>query len=77
MVTKTMRQCAPEGEDRLLPVNAALDQLATEDPVKASVVKLRYLVGLSNGEVAEALGLSERYWAYSKARLFRQLSTPD
>ena len=39
-------------------------------------MKLRYFIGLENSEVAEALGLSvstvERYWAYSKAWLFRK-----
>jgi RNA polymerase sigma factor (sigma-70 family) len=67
----------PESDERLLAVHEALDQLAAEDPQKAQVVKLRFFLGLSEREVAEALGLSERtverYWAYSKAWLFRQL----
>ena len=58
-----------------------LDQLAAEDPQKAEVVKLRFFLGLSDREVAEALGLSERtverYWAYSKAWLFRQLDASE
>jgi DNA-directed RNA polymerase specialized sigma24 family protein len=41
------------------------------------VVKLRFFVGLSEAEVAEALGLSERtverHWAYAKAWLFRTI----
>jgi RNA polymerase sigma factor (TIGR02999 family) len=68
---------APESDERLLAVHEALDQLAAEDPQKAEVVKLRFFVGMSDREVAEALGLSERtverYWAYSKAWLFRRL----
>jgi RNA polymerase sigma factor (TIGR02999 family) len=68
---------APESDESLLAVNEALEQLASEDPVKAQVVKLRFFVGLKDREVAEALGLSERtverYWAYSKAWLFRCL----
>jgi RNA polymerase sigma factor (TIGR02999 family) len=68
---------APEGDERLLAVHEALDRLAAEDPHKAEVVKLRFFVGMSDREVAQALGLSERtverYWAYSKAWLFRHL----
>ena len=45
--------------------------------VKADVVKLRFFVGLSDREVAEALGVSERtierHWAYAKAWLARAL----
>jgi len=72
---------APESDERLLAVHEALDQLAAEEPQKAEVVKLRFFVGLSDREVAETLGLSERtverYWAYSKAWLFRQLDASD
>jgi RNA polymerase sigma factor (TIGR02999 family) len=70
-----------ENDERLLAVHEALDQLAAEDPQKAEVVKLRFFVGLSDREVAETLGLSERtverYWAYSKAWLFRQLDASE
>jgi len=68
---------APESDERLLAVHDALDQLTVEDPIKARVVNLRFFVGFDDREVAEALGLSERtverYWAYSKAWLFRRL----
>jgi len=66
---------APESDERLLQVHEALDQLTKEDTVKADVVKLRFFVGLTDQEVAEALGLSERtverHWAYAKPWLFR------
>jgi RNA polymerase sigma factor (TIGR02999 family) len=66
---------ATESDERLLQVHEALDQLAAEDRVKADVVKLRFFVGLTDREVAEALGLSERtverHWAYAKPWLFR------
>ena len=66
---------APESDERLLQVHDALDQLAKEDPVKAEVVNLRFFVGLTDREVADVLGLSERtverHWAYAKSWLFR------
>jgi RNA polymerase sigma factor (TIGR02999 family) len=64
-------------DDQLLAVNEALDRLAAHDSVKAELVKLRYFVGLSLAEAAEALGVSEpttkRYWTYAKAWLYREM----
>ena len=72
---------APENDERLLQVHEALDRLAVEDKVKADVVKLRFFVGLTDREVAEALGLSERtverHWAYAKSWLFRAIPSQD
>ncbi len=68
---------SPESDEQLLQVHEALDKLAAEDQVKADVVKLRFFVGLTDREVAAALGLSERtverHWAYAKPWLFRQI----
>jgi RNA polymerase sigma factor (TIGR02999 family) len=68
---------APESDDQLLQIHEALDRLANEDPAKAEIVKLRFFIGLSDREVAEALGLSERtverHWAYAKSWLFREI----
>ena len=68
---------ATDNDERLLQVHEALDGLAAEDPVKADVVKLRFFVGLTDREVAEALGVSERtverHWAYAKAWLLRAI----
>jgi DNA-directed RNA polymerase specialized sigma24 family protein len=45
--------------------------------VKADVVKLRFFVGLTDREVAAALGLSEwtveGHWTYAKPWLLRQI----
>jgi RNA polymerase sigma factor (TIGR02999 family) len=72
---------APENDDRLLQVHEALDRLAQEDRQKADVVKLRFYIGLTDREVAELLGLSERtverHWAYAKAWLFRAMRSPS
>lgn len=64
----------PDDRERLLQVHESLDELAAVDPVKAQVVKLRFFVGLSNKEIAELLGVSERTveraWTFAKAWLF-------
>jgi RNA polymerase sigma factor (TIGR02999 family) len=67
----------PMDDDELLAVNEALDKLAAAHAVQAEVVKLRYFVGMTNVEAAEALGLSERtvknYWTHARAWLFREI----
>ena len=66
---------SPESDERLLQIHEVLDRFAAEHPDKAEVVKLRFFVGLSDGELAEALGVSERtierHWAYAKVWLLR------
>jgi RNA polymerase sigma factor (TIGR02999 family) len=66
-------------DDQLLAINEALDKLAAETPVEGEVVKLRYFVGMTNAETAEALGLSERtvnyYWAHARAWLYHEISS--
>jgi RNA polymerase sigma factor (TIGR02999 family) len=61
-------------DDQLLAVNDALDQLAGQHPVEAQVVKLRYFVGMTNEEAAQALGISVRtakyYWTHARAWLY-------
>jgi RNA polymerase sigma factor (TIGR02999 family) len=60
-------------DDQLLAVNEALEKLATLDPRKAELVKLRYFVGLSFDEAATALGIAvptaKTWWAYARAWL--------
>ena len=68
---------APCDDEELLAVNDALDKLAATHALQAEVVKLRYFVGMTNVEAAQALGLSERtvknYWAHARAWLFREM----
>ena len=67
-------------DDKLLQVHEVLDELEQEDPLQAQVVKLRFFVGLNTGEVAQALGMSERTvryrWAHAKAWLYQHLDPP-
>ena len=63
----------PSDDDRLLRVHEVLDLLASEDPLKADIVKMRYFVGLNHDEIAQSLGLNERtvrrHWELAKVRL--------
>jgi len=69
---------APQPDDDLLALDEALDRFAELEPEKAELVKLRYFVGLTIDEAADALGISpataKRHWAYSKAWLFAAVS---
>jgi RNA polymerase sigma factor (TIGR02999 family) len=65
--------------DQLLAVNDALDKFAAFDPPKAELVKLRYFVGMTIEETAEALGISKatakRHWDYARAWLYEEIRT--
>lgn len=64
---------APELGEDLLALDEALELFATEDPVKAELVKLRHYAGLTVDQAAEALQISpataDRYWAFARAWL--------
>jgi RNA polymerase sigma factor (TIGR02999 family) len=70
---------APEGAPRedLLALDEALNQLESEDPVKARLVKLRFFAGVSLEDSAEMLGVSaataKRYWIYARSWLYGKL----
>jgi RNA polymerase sigma factor (TIGR02999 family) len=59
-------------EDDVLRVHEALDVLARADQGLAQIVEMRYFGGLTELEVSEALGISERTVRrnWEKARLF-------
>lgn len=67
-------------DDRLgdfVELDEAVQKLAIEDDRAATVVRLRFLAGLSLEETAEALGVSrssvDRDWSYARAWLLREL----
>lgn len=62
---------APGGEDLVLRVHDALETFAAIDPRAAQVVELRYFAGMTEVEIAEALGITERTVRrdWDKARL--------
>ena len=63
-------------EDEVLRVHEALDELSATDARLGQVVQLRYFGGLSEAEVADCLGVTERTVQrdWQKARLFLSLA---
>lgn len=63
--------------DRVLLVNEALDRLEKEDPEAAQIITMKFFGGLTNHEIAESLGISDRTvdrrWNFAKANLFRMI----
>ena len=68
--------CRPDAE--LLDVHRALERFEILEPRKATVVKMKYFLGMSIQETAEALNVSTATvkldWAFAKAWLWRDLT---
>jgi RNA polymerase sigma factor (TIGR02999 family) len=64
----------------LLALDRALEALQAHSAELARLVELRFFGGLSMGEVAEVLGISERSagreWSFARAWLERQMREP-
>lgn len=64
-------------DDRLLLIDEALERLRAEDPEAAQVVVLKFFGGLTNDEIVEITGTSDRtvrrQWTYAKAWLFNSI----
>src|SRR5262249_41545333 len=62
----------------LLALDDALSKLATFEPAKAELVKLRFFGGLTMPEAARVLGTSlataERHWTFARSWLYAELS---
>jgi RNA polymerase sigma factor (TIGR02999 family) len=65
----------------VLAVEDALERFERLDPQKATLVKLRYFVGLTIPQAADALGISaataDRYWAYARAWLHSRINRTE
>lgn len=74
---ETVEIAAQADDDELLAVHEVLDKLAAEEPQKAELAKLRYFIGMTFEEAAEALGISvataKRHWAYARAWLYEEI----
>jgi RNA polymerase sigma factor (TIGR02999 family) len=68
---------APEPDEELLALDAALSRLAERDPLKARLVELRYFAGLTGDQAAATLGISpstaDRHWSFARAWLRREV----
>jgi RNA polymerase sigma factor (TIGR02999 family) len=69
---------ASTGEDLLLRLDAALEELARLDERLVKVVEMRYFAGLTSEEIASALGVTERTvrrdWQKARLLLHRELA---
>ena len=67
-----------DSSEQLLELDKALKKFEEIDETRAQVVKMRYFAGMSNGEVASALGISERtvkrHWMFARAWLKSAMS---
>ena len=64
-------------DERVLLIDEALERLQRKDPELARVVVMKFFGGLTNGEVAESLGVTERTvqnkWVFAKAWLLESI----
>jgi RNA polymerase sigma factor (TIGR02999 family) len=62
----------------LIALDEALTKLASTEPAKADLVKLRFFAGLTMPEAAAAMGVSlataERYWTFARSWLYAELN---
>jgi RNA polymerase sigma factor (TIGR02999 family) len=72
---------APEVNEEILALDAALTRLAANDPLKARLIELRYFAGLTGDQAAEILEISpsagDRHWVFARAWLKRELQSGD
>jgi RNA polymerase sigma factor (TIGR02999 family) len=63
---------SPEGEEQILRVHETLEELHAADARLVQVVEMRYFAGMTETDIAIALGISERTVRrdWEKARLF-------
>jgi len=64
---------APDPDEKLLALDEAINQLATEDAMAAKVVELRRFAGLNHDQIAAALKITvyeaRQKWTYARAWL--------
>ena len=72
---ETLDLAAALPDEKILLVDEALERLKTEDPETAQVVVLKFFGGLTNEEIVQITGTSDRtvrrQWDYAKAWLFK------
>ncbi|HZI30782.1 MAG TPA: ECF-type sigma factor [Candidatus Binatia bacterium] len=67
----------PLPDEKILLIDEALTRLNATDPELARIVTLKFFGGLTNAEVAETLGVTERTiynkWSYAKVWLLKKI----
>lgn len=68
---------APGLDQRVLLVDEAMNQLEQRDPASARLITLKFFGGLTNKEIAEMEGVTERtverQWAFARAKLLQMM----
>ena len=66
-------------DEKVLMINAALEELERVHPERARVVLLKFFGGMTNKETAEAIGISERsinrHWICARTWLFKTIES--
>jgi RNA polymerase sigma factor (TIGR02999 family) len=77
----SLETTAEPPEDRLLRIDETLKKLEQQDPESARVVILKFFGGLTNREVAESLGVTERtverQWAYARSTMLTMIRSEE
>ena len=64
-------------DERLLRIDEALERMSAVHPEKARMVTLKFFGGLTNREVAEVMGITERtverHWVFAKTWLYQTI----
>ena len=70
-LSTTISESTSAGEEQVLRVHEALDELSQVDPRLVQVVEMRYFAGMTETEIATALGVTDRTIRrdWEKARL--------
>lgn len=72
---------SPETDEKILLVEEALKELEAVNEIRSKVVVMKYFGGMTNKEVAEALGIGERsvdrHWACAKMWLYDRIRSKE
>jgi RNA polymerase sigma factor (TIGR02999 family) len=70
-LSTTIAEMPMAGENEVLRIDEALDELAKYDPRLVQVVQMRYFAGMTENEISEVLGVADRTIRrdWEKARL--------
>jgi RNA polymerase sigma factor (TIGR02999 family) len=70
---------APAHDEDVLALHEALSRLASQDPIKARLVELRFFAGLTLSEAAQCLNISpstaDRAWRYARVWLYEAMDS--